>query len=74
MDYTALEQAVLRELQRQGVEFARVHIRANYPHETHFIVEDFKLEQIDPKYVEAVRVVNQIKGRSKARPLLEDQP
>ena len=68
MDYHAIEQVILKELQRQGFEFARVHIRPNYPHETHFIVEDFKLEQIDPKYVEAVRVKNQIKPR----PLLED--
>lgn len=74
MDYTALEQAVLKELQRQGVEYARVKMYLNYGtgEEHHLVIEAMTEEQIQPKYVEAMRVANQIKGRSKPRPLLED--
>lgn len=64
MDHQAIEQVVLRELQRQGIEFARVKMRTNYPgSEYHLIIEPMTQEQIQPKYVEKMRVANQIKPR-----------
>lgn len=61
IDFSAVEQVILRELQRQGVEFARVRTREHFGlSETHIIVEVFTEQQLDPRYVEAMRISNQL--------------
>lgn len=60
MDNEAMRQAIIRELYRQGVEFGKVVVRANYSTETHFIIETYKESEITPKYLDSVRIENQV--------------
>lgn len=61
VDYDAIQAVILQELARQGVEFASVHVHENFSgNETHIVIETMTIEQINPKYVENVRVSNQI--------------
>ncbi len=62
VDFSRIEQLVLCELQRQGVEFARVRAHENFSDfdTTHITVETFTERQLDPKYVEAMRISNQL--------------
>jgi histidinol phosphatase-like enzyme len=61
VDSKALEQAILRELQRQGIEFAQVKFDPFLPSEKHVSIHLHTEDRLNPKYVETVRVSNQIK-------------
>src|SRR5258708_2417543 len=63
LNLEALEQVVLRELQRQGVGFAQVKADNNFGgSELHIIVETMTESQLNPKYVETTRISNQLTG------------
>lgn len=60
IDNEAMKQAILKELARQGVEFAQVNIDVLSSDEIHFNVHPAKESNLNPKYVEMCRVSNQI--------------
>ncbi len=63
IDFSVIQQLVLCELQRQGIEFARVKVLENYSDfdTTHLTIETFTRQQLAPKYVETMRISNQLK-------------
>lgn len=68
LNWAAIELAVLRELQRQGVAFGHITIRHNYPSETHLIVETYRADQLDPKYIETTRISSAIERVQATQP------
>lgn len=60
IDKEAMRFAILAELARQGIEFAQVKPRENYPDEIHFIILLHTEAQLRPDSVERCRVNNQI--------------
>lgn len=59
MNIEAMHQAIIRELYKQGIDYAQVHIIPNYQHETHFVVEEFgALERTD--LPDSLKVENQV--------------
>lgn len=60
IDEVALRLAILRELSRQGIEFAEVSLKWLYPTEHVTYIHPMKEEQIHPPLVEDARVNNQI--------------
>ncbi len=76
VDFSVIEQLVLCELQRQGVEFARVRAHENFSDfdTTHITVEVFTERQLAPKYVEATRITNQLKRRAQEAGQGADSP
>jgi hypothetical protein len=66
LDYDALQQAILKELARQNIEFAEVKIDPFTSTEKIAHILLHTKEGLDPKYVERVRVSNQIKSEGKS--------
>lgn len=60
LDSKALEQAILRELSRQGVEFAQVNYDPFTLSEKIVHIHLHTEDRLNPKYVERCRVSNQI--------------
>jgi hypothetical protein len=62
LDFSELEQAVLRELQRQGVKFAEIGVRDFGFPETHIVFSSLTEDMVHPKYVERARISNKLKA------------
>lgn len=61
LDLEALKQAILSELARQNVKFATLKTEENASQELIIWIETHRENQLDPRYVETVRVTSQIK-------------
>lgn len=60
VDQSALQLAILRELNRQGVDFGRVKIRSNPKQEIHAVIEVWEEDELQPKSVKVARIANQV--------------
>lgn len=66
MNKEQIKLAILKELQRQGVEYAKVEIMPIYSAEIHFVVIPLKRQHLVDGYVDIVRVDRQIAEAEKA--------